>query len=141
MDVSRESRNLSEMIAETNTCSSSDTDSDQTEEYVRQKRMKIKMKPKSPVRGYYKKVDNSVPKYNQYELAADGISENQMDCKLGREALSEMFENNDKIKEEGVVLQSHLAVLSEGEGRGRGKGRMGAMSVLKLVLKENSCHI
>ena len=84
---------IAKLLSEVNTCSSSDTSSDQEDSVRERKRRKIKIKCKSPVHGYYKK-QKFTPDTSKQPIVLDRITENQLDCSLGREAFDDMFTEN-----------------------------------------------
>ena len=94
---------MENLIKASNTCSSSDTNSDQDECTKDRKRKRIKMVKKSPIRGYYRPKQAS-PKYSQIESHSEEVSENQLDCKMGRDACRDMIEqsSSDTDTEEGT---------------------------------------
>ena len=104
-------RSIEEIIRATNTCSSSDTDSDMESVVRERKRMKIKMRPKSPVQGYYSATSGQETKVEV--KVHDRFSENQLDCSFGREAYDEMLaEQNSDCEEREFILMWCFTVIS-----------------------------
>ena len=97
---------LQKSLMENDTCSSSDTDSDQDVVVRMNKRAKIKMRRKSPVRESFEKGPGS-DHDEQRMVPLDRYTENQLDCLYGRNAYEAMFnESVESESPEGVFNTS-----------------------------------